>query len=374
MTDVARDEPTTAPTSPQPGSVLEQLLREGQQFEFFQAVRLLSIAAAIPSEGRRPIGYDESPAREVARICVHPSLSFPASQVVKVSGATQHTTTQHDATRDNAPPRITIAFMGMTGPCGVLPSHYTQLIIERQRKKDTALRDFLDLFHHRLVSMFYRVWEKYHFPIAFEQAQLNQRVDLYSLAIDSVIGMGTAKTRERLEVPHEVFRYFAGVLQQRPANAVTLEQWIEDVFGLPAEVEQFVGQWLYLDACDQTAMPDSANRDGWNTQLGVAAIAGDRVWSQDTRFRVRLGPMSYPEFLELTPQGQRLPQVGQLVRAYAGNDLDFEIQPVLFAHEIPACQLTDDAPKNLGWDTWLITEPRERDGDESIFEVSGIPG
>ena len=53
-------------------------------------------------------------------------------------------------------PTVTVNFLGMTGPQGALPTHYTQLLLRIAREgrgtERTALRDWLDLFNHRLVG------------------------------------------------------------------------------------------------------------------------------------------------------------------------------------------------------------------------------
>ncbi len=64
---------------------------------------------------------------------------------------------------------MAVACLGLFGPSGSLPDHYTSLVIQRLRQHDFALRDFLDLFNHRTISLFYRAWEKYRFTIAYER-------------------------------------------------------------------------------------------------------------------------------------------------------------------------------------------------------------
>ena len=148
-----------------PAAVIEQLRAEPEGFAFFQAVRLLEAQAA--REERRPVGEDHAPERESVRFRSAPSLAFPRSEVRGLSrgGA------------DARPLELEVAFFGLIGPLGTLPAHYNELVLERLRLRDTTLRDFLDLFHHRALSFFYRAWRKYRLPFAFEAGQQVGRED-----------------------------------------------------------------------------------------------------------------------------------------------------------------------------------------------------
>src|SRR5438067_3366749 len=134
----------------------EALFARGYEFDFFQAVRLLEMLADDPD---RPAG--PPPVEEALRFKAHLSMAFPASAVHAV-----------EPPADARPvPAVTVSFLGMTGPCGALPLHYTHLLMRLAREgrgsERTALRDWLDLFNHRAVSLFFRAWEKYRFPVPY---------------------------------------------------------------------------------------------------------------------------------------------------------------------------------------------------------------
>jgi type VI secretion system protein ImpH len=140
------------PPSAPPTGVIGKLLTEGFRFSFFQAVRLLECWRPT----RSPVGRDSDPGQESVHFGALPSSDFPASQIYDVSAPS----------KPDRPPRMTVTFFGMTGPLGALPRHYTELVLERIAKKDRTLLAFLDLFNHRLISLFYRAWEKYRFWIS----------------------------------------------------------------------------------------------------------------------------------------------------------------------------------------------------------------
>ncbi len=355
-----------------------KLEKEFFRFDFFQAVRVLNLIARQRSPRELPagVGGQSMPREEIIRFRAQPSLTFPASSIISYQPSHQ---SNDDITRSRRREMV-VSFFGLTGPNGVLPRHYTQLIIDRTRHKDFALRDFLDLFNHRLVSLFYRAWEKYRFPIAYESFAYGGRRpkdkdhDVFTNCLYCLTGLQTLGLQERLRVPDEAFLYYGGHFAHFPRNAVSLNSIIVDYFAVPSFILQYVGQWLCLAEDDQTQMPGESHANGLNNQLGTTALVGNRVWNIECKFRVQLGPLSYWQFVQFMPSGSAFSPLGQLVRSYVGPDLDFDIQPVLRADEVPPCRLGGEGdPSRLGWNTWLHRDGWIRDADDAVFVNEGMP-
>lgn len=356
-------------------SLIDDLFARPQRFDFFQAVRLLVLSALEDTQGGRPkriaVGEDGPPTSEVVRFRSLVSHSFPVSSI-----ASLRPSADGDGHLADHPPEMTVAFFGLTGPSGVLPQHYTQLLIERVRHKDLSYRDFLDLFHHRLISLFYRAWEKYHFPVGFERSKLDPdrpSEDLFTRCLYSLIGMGTEGLRERQAFPSQSLLYFGGLYANQRACAVSLEAIVSEYFNLPTQVVQFRGGWLYLPLEQQTSLGGGSGLGMGNNQLGMTAIAGDRVWDVESTFRIRLGPLNYRTFRRLLPSADMLTPLAQMVRTYVGPELSFEIQPVLRAADVPPCRVGGEDGSNLGWDTWLFTSPPTQDAEDAVFAHEGAP-
>ena len=349
----------------------ENLLREAHRFDFFQAVRVLErIAAEQADSGRRrhPVGEDFAPRQEAVRFRAHPSQNFPAGEIVDIRPAVAK-----ESAADR-PPEMVVSFLGLTGPNGVLPRHYTSLLIERVRAKDYALRDLLDLFHHRVISLFYRAWEKYRFPIAYERLARDDRAakeDLFTDSLYCLLGLGTKKLRGRVNFDDEAFLYYGGFFAHQPRNALSLECMLADYFAQKVRVLQFRGQWLYLSRDDQSALPNAEMPEGLNCELGRNVIVGERVWDIEGKFRVRLGPLGIGDFRRFMPDGDALLPLSQMVRTYGGPQFDFDVQPVLRAAEVPWCRLGGDdaSPALLGWNTWIRCNEFESDVDDAVFSI-----
>jgi type VI secretion system protein ImpH len=356
-------------------TVAEHLFAEGYDFRFFQAVRLLQLL----DPARKPVGRASLPREEAVRFCAHLSLAFPASDVYEVLPPGE----------DRPVTLMTVTFMGLTGPKGVLPSHYTELLLRLDRdargEVRHALRAWLDLFNHRLISLFYRAWEKYRFPLAYERGEtFKPEPDPFTLCLYSIVGLGMRPLRGRLRVESAAgegrqvlsriddlaLLHYCGLLAQRPRSAVGLQALLEDYFGLPLQVLQFRGQWLRLDAANQSRL------GGGNSLLGVNVVAGERVWDVQSKLRLRLGTLRLFHFDAFLPD--RSPVAARkaffllchLARLYLGPDFDFDVQLVLHAADVPACRLAegDGLGPRLGWNTWLCSRPATRDADDPVFE------
>ena len=335
--------------SPVDLSEVEELLRsEPYRFEFFQAIRLLERLAP----DRKPLGRFTNPSDEVARLGAFPSLSFPASEIQTIDWP------------EGKPPSLAVNFMGVTGPQGPLPHFYTTLILARLRSGDKTLRDFLDLFHHRMLSFFYQAWEKYRFAVSYERGER----DRFSHHLLDLIGLGTLGLQERLAVPDDAFLFFAGILGQRPHSAHALELLLNDYFEVPFQVTQLVGGWFRLDDTTECCIGE---RSTPSEQLGLGAVVGDEVWNQQARARIRIGPLDLENYLDFLPNGSAYEPLRSLLRFWTNEEIDFEVQLILEREEVPQCQLGgdgDSAPQ-LGWVTWMKSKPMDRHPEETIFNV-----
>lgn len=329
------------------------LFAQARRFGFFQAVRLLGWVLGE----RAPVGHDD-PRREAVRFQALPSLSFPATEVAEL---------QPPADAGGGPARMQVTFMGLTGPAGVLPAHYTELLLRRLRLKDRALQGFLDIFHHRSISLFYRAWEKYRLPVVWERARRDGNDDPFSHALGSLIGLGTPGLAGRLAVSDDLLLYFAGHFAHRPRSAAALAALLGEFLDLPVAVRQFHGRWLALLDAEQTRLHGAGA--GQYPQLGRDAVVGDRVWDVGGKFRLRLGPLGGPQFRQLLPDGPLLARVGDLTRAYVGVELDFDVQLVLEAAAVPPCRLAADCGPRLGWSAWLGDAATGAETEAAVFAV-----
>ena len=363
-------------------SVADVLRTEPYRFDFFQAVRVLERIARDVADGdahhpQLPVGHGTAPSREVVRFRALPSHHFPAGAISRLNAPGGNSASAEAAATVAGPWEMVVTFMGLTGPQGVLPHHYTATIIDRLRSKDFALRDFFDLFNHRAISLFYRAWEKYRFFVAYERAKTSNRPseeDFFTQSLFSLLGLGTAGLRHRLSVDDEALLYYGGHFAHRPRNAISLERMLADYFEVPVEIQQFFGQWLYLSEEDQSRLPCDEYPDGLNNQLGVSLVVGERVWDMQGKFRVRLGPVDYRTFLRYSPMGDGLRPVCEMTRMYVDMDLHFDIQVILLAEVVPWCQLGDDSnPAYLGWNTWVRGDAMPRDADDAVFSLEGRP-
>ncbi|MDB5306041.1 MAG: hypothetical protein JWO38_243 [Gemmataceae bacterium] len=339
-----------------PRSPAGRLFAEPGRFDVFQAVRLLERLATGAGSA---VGGDAAPEREAVHVRVQPALRFPAGPVAKVF-----------APAPDDPPEMWVTFGGLTGPDGILPQHYTALLLARQRLKDTTLRDWLDLFHHRALSLLIRGWEKNRWSAAVDRRRAEGKPgdDACTAAGFALAGFGTAGLRGRLSTPDDAVVFYAGLLSRRPRPASGLEQILAEYFGWPVAVEQYAGQWLYLDAENKAELP-AGGRPGLNTNLGRDVVIGRRVWDVQGKVRVVVGPLDVESFYSLLPGGGARKPLSDLVRLYLGPELDAEVRLVLAPDAVPWCALAydEDRGPRLGRNTWVRTHNFGRPVADAAF-------
>lgn len=330
-------------------SPIEQILREDAcSFEFFQAVTLLQRLG----NNRQPVGRFFNPQDEAVRFRVNNGLAFPASQIQKIDWS------------DDAPPQMAVNFMGQTGPMGVLPYCYTELILERLRAKDRTLQSFLDIFNHRIISFFYRAWEKYRFPVT---CYLGDE-DTFSHHLLDLIGLGTSGLQDRQAIPDNALLHYVALLGEQSRAPSALETILRDYFEVPAEVEQFTGAWYRLDR-DSLCWMEEDDRE--SQRLGRGAVVGDEIWDQQSRVRIKVGPLTLSQYCSFLPDGTAFEPLKAILKFFSNDEIDFEVQLVLKREEVPKCDTgyEGDAAPRLGWVSWLKSVPIERDPEDTILRL-----
>jgi type VI secretion system protein ImpH len=339
-------------------SVAEILLRSPWDFEFFQAVRLM----ALMYPERRPISGFRQPLEETIRFHAHLSMGFPPSAIQEVTPGIE----------EDDPLHMTVNFMGLTGPMGILPANYTEYLIARSYSRDNAAAAFFDLFNHRLISLFYLAWEKHHFPVAYErQSQPAASQWGFTRYLFDLMGMGTTGLLGRLEITDSVLLSHCGLIAQRPHSAAALAGLLRDYFQVPVEIHQFVGKWCYLEEDDLSYLGENTV----SSQLGCGAVAGSQVWNPQARFRIRVGPLTWKRFQSFLPGGSAFKELVVLAMYFANQAMDFETQFILLAHEVSGCRLSDeqDSPR-LGLSSWLKTETFPKDAEDLVLAVRSSGG
>ena len=317
-------------------------------FEFFQAVALLERMMS----DRRPVGHFFSPEDEALRFHVNPRLGFPASQIQQLEF------------HDQAPAEMMVNFMGLTGPEGVLPYVYSELILERLRAKDRTLQSFFDIFNHRAISLFYRAWQRTRFPVNYAAGTR----DYFSQYLRDLLGIGTAGLNDRQAAEDEALMHYISLFAMQSRSAGALEQVLSDYFEVPVEIEQFTGAWYTLDQSTQCAMNE---KDSSSTQIGLGAVVGDAVWDRQGRVRIRIGPIGLQRYDDFLPGGSAHSSLRAITRFFSNGCIDFEAQLVLDRKDVPSVELDFDSahPARLGWVSWARTAPLSADPDDTILAL-----
>jgi type VI secretion system protein ImpH len=316
------------------------LSAEPYRFDFFHAVRRLECACAdLPR-----IGRSRRPGEDPIRFGQNPSLAFAPS-------------TLHAVETDGPVPRMLVNFLGLLGPDGPLPLHLTEYVHDRRHNHDDeTLARFLDVFHHRMLSLFYRSWAMSRPTVSADRPE----EDRFGDYVGSLFGLGADPFHGRGAVPDRAKLHFAGRLALATKNAEGLEAILASYFRVPCRIEQFVGRWIEIP-------PDSRLHLGVSPEsgsLGTTAVVGTRTWDCQQQFRLVLGPMDLDEYEHFLPGSPGWDRLTDWIRTYVGFELAWDVTLVLRAESVPMTQLGGDHGARLGLTSWIRSGPQPRDADD----------
>lgn len=324
-------------------SLLAAMQREPTAYGFFVAARLLE--CAHPDQPR--FGTSRRLREDPIRFGQEPSLAFALSTLAQMR-------------LNRGAPRLLVNFLGLTGPNGALPFHLSEFVRDRDRNfGDHTLVDFLDMFHHRILSMFYRAWADGQPTVQLDRPG----DDAFGRRLASLAGYGMSSLRGRDEVPDFAKTAHVGLLANGVRNAEGLGRILANFFGACARIEPWRPHWMKLGRDAQTRL----GRNRSTAQLGATTVLGRRVWDCQSRFRIVVGPLSLVRFEAFLPCGSRLGQLRAWVLNYTGHELSCDVKLVLARTEVPQTRL--GLAGRLGWTSWLGRRPAPTDADDLVLNV-----
>ncbi|VAW63764.1 Uncharacterized protein ImpH/VasB [hydrothermal vent metagenome] len=353
-------------------SITRKLTEAPHEFRFLQAVRLLERSTLFEKENQlsdintNPVARFTPPGTEALRFKTNQSLAFPSSQINRIKRVESNAGTSQWV--------MVVNLMGLTGASGVLPFHYTELILKRQKLKDGTMSHFFDLFNHRSLSLFFQASIKYNLPLQYERNHLHnahKKKDPQTRALLSLIGMGTPGLTERLYTRDESLIYYSGLLSQKIRTSSGLKQILHSHFQIPVKIDQFVGQWQELIEDVRSRLPDLNNAQGRNVCLGRSTMLGKKGWFAQGKIHIILGPLNKEQLRKFSPGTQALKALNELVRMYVGmeNDYDFIIR--VRKSDIPhKIQLRAKAPPIVSWNTWLSSKSLDHADRQKTVDIS----
>jgi type VI secretion system protein ImpH len=310
---------------------------EPWKYGFYALVRRLS--AHHPQSPA--IGHAKRPQQEVVKLGQTSSLVFSPREIAQIEQKNHQT-------------QIRLFGLGMLGPNGPLPTHYTETVREaRDTRQDHTIANFLDMFHHRFMTHFYRAWYQSQSATTLDRKE-NEIFTRYV----AWLGGDEVEEAAQTKLPtHTRWAFLAQRIRQA-RNPDGMTSALSFFFQVPVHLTEYQLNWIDLPLADQTRL--SAPQE--SSILGVGAVLGQKIPDRQSRFRLVIGPLSLEQYLLLTPQGVNglcdLPILRDAVRSFIGLEYDWEVELLIQAEEAPATQL--GSSHQLGWSTWLGNAPASK--------------
>jgi type VI secretion system protein ImpH len=329
----------------------EALIQDASGYDFFEALRL--IEAQYQHQPR--LGTSVKVSDDPVRFGQPPELQFPISTLSTYT------------LDENGLPHLGVNFFGLFGPHGALPLHLTEFARERIRHfHDYTFSRFADIFHHRMISLYYRSWANARPTVSYDRPE----ADRFAFYIGSLLGIGGEANRKRDALADRAKLYYAGHFSAQTKSPEGLKAIIADVLSVDVQIEEFIGEWMEIQPSEYTRLGYSQEV----ASLGQSALLGGYVWGCQHKFRVILGPLKLGQYLALLPGAEALSKLTAMVRNYIGDELVWDAKLILKKQDVPTELMlgTSIEPNlnsmngeaRLGWSMWLGPRPSSHDADD----------
>lgn len=315
--------------------LITRLSSEPHRFGFFQALRFIEAAHPdVPGFGR-----SRRARQDPIRLGQKVTLAFASSTLAELQPATEA-----------RPARLLQHFHGVFGANGPLPLHLTEYAIARRLSyHDPTFVRFCDIFHHRMVSLFYRIRVNAEPAISEDRPDRNR----FRTYIGALAGFGTPALRNQDELADQARLFYSGHFANQKRSPGALLGILAQHFSIPVKLEEFQPEWLEFP-------PESRLRLGRSRhtcQLGRNTVIGERTYERQFRFSLIFGPLSLAQFESLLPDKPATAALAALVRNFVGFEFSWDYRMLVRESEVPVARL--GGKTQLGWSSWLSGKLRD---------------
>ncbi|MEE4452446.1 type VI secretion system baseplate subunit TssG [Novosphingobium resinovorum] len=347
------------------GGMLERLRRS----TFVQAVRTVQ-GWARRGGNAAELGRDDLPSAEPVRFAASDRMFAPANDV---AGAEDDSGKGQNGGAGRGRVRILANVLGLAGATPALPPPYSELQLQRRRARDFAFGHFLAIFDHRALSFFWRIAEKYSWPLMAERAGRGDSDPVQKMLV-TLAGIGYDGARDRLDMRDNALVTLVAHLSDTRRSAASVEAVLQVMTGLPLRVVEAVPTWMAVPASEQTRIggfgaqfvqlgqpedsPGTRSGVGGSASIGAAMI-GAAVLDAQHHYVVEIGPLKYHELQDFCCRREARREVTQLCALAAGIEQRPSMRLLIETQDIPELRLGDsESPAMLGWTTWMGTPER----------------
>jgi len=319
-------------------SFLRNLEAEPWRFDYFAVLRHLERMF----KDRPRIGDSAARRDEFVQLGQDPFMDFPASNLARV------------VQDDDKPLKVFVKYLGLLGPQGALPLAITEEAYHYGLAQDDAFPRFLDILNHRFIQLFFRAWADSRPIVQHDRPD----ADRFVAYIGSTIGLGSSPYRDLDSIPDAAKLGFAGLIGAQAKCASRLAGAVCGLFNVRAEIEEFVGMRLAIEADELTILGARYNA------LGKDALIGRTVFSVQDKFRIRIFTKNLAEYIRFLPSGDMCEPLADLVFFYNGEQLDWDVELAIPSGAAEPIRLGQFG--QLGWTSWMAPnwtslEPYRRD-------------
>ncbi|KPZ55510.1 hypothetical protein AN391_02557 [Pseudoalteromonas sp. P1-13-1a] len=329
--------------------MIKQLIAQASQVDFYKAVFIIENQLKKRGLDYRHVGYDSNPKQELIKFTATQKFGYPGNSITKLEEAGF----EDGLHKVN----IQVSFMGLTGCSGALPQFYSELVMQRLRYKDTTMRDFYDMFNHRLISLYYRAWKKY--KPSLNHINNDKKKDPYT----QMLGLLSGGYNE-----HQL--HFSGLYSRKIRNAFDLQSVLGSYLGCEVKINQMVGQWYELKLQEQTALASQVMYEGQHARLGVDSVIGKQVWDVSSSIEVHIKPNKPCKVKQLLPRGELFQLAKKITKDYIGNSIQFRLIIEADFTCLDTAQLLEDKAQ-LGINSFLAVQNNKSKSNPTKLSFKG---